>query len=163
MAAIQTDETQGEPPMLPIRNRYKPIGTSADVDFMTTRHCHGTERSHVNQVVLDTQTWENSATFRLEQSEVVDFYVRNDHLGLSIPYEYTGVSHNFEPDFIVRLKNEVNLILEIKGFETDKEHAKYAGAARWVSAVNNWGQLGQWAFHVCRDPQLLVEELNAKV
>ena len=117
----------------------------------------------MNQVVLDTETWERSATFRLEQSEVVDYYVRNDHLGLSIPYEYTGVSHNFEPDFIVRLKNEVNLILEIKGFETDKEHAKYAGAERWVSAVNNWGQLGQWAFHVCKDPQLLVEELNAKV
>ena len=161
MAAIQPDETHGEPPLLPIRNRYKPIGTSADVDFMTTRHCHGTERSHVNQVVLDTETWERSASFRLEQSQVVDYYVRNDHLGLSIPYEYTGVSHNFEPDFIVRLKNEVNLILEIKGFETDKEHAKYAGAERWVSAVNNWGQLGQWAFHVCRDPQLLVEELSA--
>ena len=161
ITAIQPDETQGEPPLLPILNRYKTFGTSADVDFMTTRYCHGTERSHVNQVVLDTETWERSATFRLEQSDVVDYYVRNDHLGLSIPYEYTGVSHNFEPDFIVRLKNEVNLILEIKGFETDKEHAKYAGAERWVSAVNNWGQLGQWAFHVCRDPQVLVEELSA--
>ena len=161
IAAIQPDESQGEAPLLPILNRYKPFGTSADVDFMTTRHCHGTERSHVNQVVLDTETWERSATFRLEQSEVVDYYVRNDHLGLSIPYEYTGVSHNFEPDFIVRLKNEINLILEIKGFETDKEHAKYAGAARWVSAVNNWGQLGQWAFHVCKDPQLLADELRA--
>ena len=162
MAAIQPDESQGEPPLLPILNRYKPIGTSADVDFMTTRACHSTERSHVNQVVLDTQTWESSATFRLEQSDVVDYYVRNDHLGLSIPYEYTGVSHNYEPDFIVRLKNKVNLILEIKGFEDDQERAKYAGANRWVSAVNNWGQLGKWAFHVCRDPQLLVEELDAK-
>ena len=161
IAAIQPDETHGEPPLLPILNRYKPIGTSADVDFMTTRTCHSTERSHVNQVVLDTQTWESSATFRLEQSDVVDYYVRNDHLGLSIPYEYTGVSHNYEPDFIVRLKNEINLVLEIKGFETDQERAKYAGANRWVSAVNNWGQLGRWAFHVCRDPQLLVEELSA--
>ena len=161
IAAIQPDETQGEPPLLPILNRYKPIGTSADVDFMTTRACHSTERSHVNQVVLDTQTWESSATFRLEQSDVVDYYVRNDHLGLSIPYEYTGVSHNYEPDFIVRLKNKANLILEIKGFEDDQERAKYGGANRWVSAVNNWGQLGRWAFHVCRDPQLLVEELGA--
>ena len=163
MAAIQPDETQGEPPLLPILNRYKPIGTSAEVDFMTTRACHSTERSHVNQVVLDTQTWESSATFRLEQSDFVDYYVRNDHLGLSIPYEYTGVSHNYEPDFIVRLNNKVNLVLEIKGFETDQERAKYAGANRWVSAVNNWGQLGQWAFHVCRDPQLLAEELDVMV
>ena len=163
IAAIQPDESQGEAPLLPILNRYKPFGTSADVDFMTTRYCHGTERSQVNQVVLDTETWERSASFRLEQSEAVDYYVRNDHLGLSIPYEYTGVSHNYEPDFIVRLRNGVNLILEIKGYETDQELAKYACAERWVSAVNNWGQLGQWAFHVCKDPQLLADELRAIV
>jgi type III restriction enzyme len=28
-----------------------------------------------------------------------------------------------------------------------------------VSAVNNWGQLGKWAFHVCRNPQVLAKEL----
>ena len=33
------------------------------------------------------------------------------------------------------------------------------GARRWVSAVNNWNELGQWGFHVCRDPQLLEREL----
>jgi len=30
-----------------------------------------------------------------------------------------------------------------------------------VSAVNNWGKLKQWAFHVCREPQLLGHELAA--
>ncbi len=158
-AAIQPNEAEGETPLLPIRNRYKPIGTSAEVDFMTTRSCHGTERSQINQVVLDTERWERSSCFRLEQSEVVDYYVRNDHLGFGIPYEYTDVSHHFEPDFIVRLKNDVNLIVEIKGHETDQELAKYAGAERWVSAVNNWNELGKWDFHVCRDPQLLEREL----
>ena len=159
MTAIQPNEAEGETPLLPILNRYKPIGTSAEVDFMTTRSCHGTERSQINQVVLDTETWERSSCFRLEQSEVVDYYVRNDHLGLGIPYEYTDVSHSYEPDFIVRLKNDVNLIVEIKGHETDRELAKYAGAERWVSAVNNWSELGKWDFHVCRDPQLLEREL----
>ncbi len=160
MAAIQPNDVEGETPLLPILNRYKPIGTSAEVDFMTTRSCHGTERSQINQVVLDTDTWERSASFRLEQSDVVDYYARNDHLGLGIPYEYTDVSHSYEPDFIVRLKNKVNLIVEIKGHETDRELAKYAGAERWVSAVNNWNELGQWDFHVCRDPQLLEHELR---
>ena len=89
MAAIQPNDVEGETPLLPILNRYKPIGTSAEVDFMTTRSCHGTERSQINQVVLDTDTWERSSCFRLEQSEVVDYYVRNDHLGLGIPYEVT--------------------------------------------------------------------------
>ena len=82
MAAIQPNEVEGETPLLPIRNRYKPTGTSAEVDFMTTRSCHGTERSQINQVVLDTEhLGAFSPASGLEQSEVVDHYVRNDHLG----------------------------------------------------------------------------------
>ena len=160
MTAIQPDETKGEIPLLPILNRYAPIGTSADVDFLTPRPCTETQRSHVNQVVLDTGTWERAAKFRLEQSEVVECYVRNDHLGLGIPYEHDGISHLYEPDFIVRLTNGVHLVLEIKGFEPDQVHAKHAAARRWVSAVNNWGKLKKWDFLVCRDPQLLGQELS---
>ena len=160
MTAIQPDETKGEIPLLPILNRYAPIGTSANVDFLTPRPCTETQRSHVNQVVLDTGTWERAAKFRLEQSEVVECYVRNDHLGLGIPYEHDGISHLYEPDFIVRLTNGVHLVLEIKGFEPDQVHAKHAAARRWVSAVNNWGKLKKWDFLVCRDPQLLGQELN---
>lgn len=161
MTAIQPDEAKGEIPLLPILNRYAPIGTSADVDFLTARPCVATERSHVNQVVLDTDTWERAAKFRLEQSDVVACYVRNDHLGLGIPYEYNGFSHLYEPDFIVRLTNGVHLVLEIKGFEPDQVYAKHAAAKRWVSAVNNWGKLKKWDFHVCKDPQLLGNELAA--
>ena len=163
LTAIQPAETEGESPLLPILNRYKPIGTSSEVDFMTTRPCHGTQRSHVNQVVLDTQRWERSACFWLEASEAVAYYVRNDHLGFGIPYEYTGVPHSYEPDFIVKLKNNINLILEIKGYEDDQELAKYAGARRWVSAVNNWGDLGKWDFHACTAPQRLRHELASLV
>lgn len=159
LAAIQPNETRGEVPLLPILNRYEPTGTSADVAFLTARPCHGTEKSHVNQVVLDTETWERSACFWLEQSENVVCYVRNDRLGLSIPYEHAGVSHVYEPDFIVRFTNGVHLLLEIKGFETEQELAKHEGAKRWVSAVNNWGQLGKWDFHVCRNPHQLRHEL----
>jgi type III restriction enzyme len=159
LAAIEPDDTQGEPPLIPILNRYKPIGSTADVDFKTVRQVHGTEKSHINQVVMDTQTWESAATFRLEQSDVVAFYARNNHLEFTIPYEYLGVSHHYEPDFLVRLTNGMTLILEIKGYEDDQDKAKYAAARRWVSAVKNWGQLGQWDFHACKDPQILGREL----
>ena len=167
MAAIEPNDAEGETPLLPILNRYKPIGTSAAVDFFTTRTCYGTQRSQVNQVVLDTEIWERLACIELESSEVVKSYVRNDHLGLSIPYEYQGITHNYEPDFIVRLVNGVNLLLEIKGYQRDRDRAKYAGANRWVSAVNNWNraklgdieQRGEWGFHVCRNPALLQREL----
>ena len=168
MTAILPDETQGEVPLLPILNRYKPVGTSAAVDFFTTRSCHGTQRSQVNLVVLDTQRWERSACFYLESSDAVKYYVRNDHLGLSIPYQYREVTHSYEPDFIVRLKNGVNVLLETKGYKRQHESLKSEAAKRWVAAVNNWNrerlgepeQQGKWAFHVCEDPQRLTQELN---
>lgn len=158
--AIVPDDAEGEPPLLPVLNRYKPSGTTADVDFKTTRPCHGTQKSHINQVVLDTRTWEASVAFRLESSEAVSFYARNDHLGLVIPYEFQGVDHFYDPDFIVRLANGLTVVLEVKGFEDAQTSAKHNAARRWVAAVNNAREHGQWAFHVCRDPQVVEKELN---
>jgi type III restriction enzyme len=74
--------------------------------------------------------------------------------------EYLGVSHAYTPDFLVRLLPDFTLVLEIKGYEDDQDRAKHQAAKRWVSAVNNWGKLGRWAFHVCKDPQMLGTELE---
>jgi len=161
--SILPDTAEGEPPLVPILNRYKPIGTTADVDFKTVRPCHGTQRSHINQVVLDTDTWESAAAFRLEilaQRGIISCYARNDHLGLVIPYEYQGVFHGYEPDFIVRLSNGLLVLLEIKGFIDEQTRAKHAAARKWVTAVNNWGEQGKWEFHECLDPQTLESEMG---
>jgi type III restriction enzyme len=157
---IEPDDGAGEPPLLPVLNRYRPFGSTADVDFKTVRPCWPTARSHLNQVVLDTETWERSASFWLEQSGAVAWYARNDHLECVIPYEYLGVSHGYVPDFLVRLAGGTTLLLEIKGYEEDQDRAKHEAARRWVSAVNHWGQLGTWGFHVCRDPRHLGRELE---
>jgi hypothetical protein len=61
----------------------------------------------------------------------------------------------------VRLANGVTLVLEIKGHEDDQDRAKHQAAKRWIAAVNHWGQLGRWTFHVCKDPQMLGRELDA--
>jgi type III restriction enzyme len=161
--AIEPDDEKGEPPLLPILNRYKPTGSTAQVDFKTTKPCFQTQRSHINQVAADTATWEQSAAFWLEQAAtkgIVNFYARNDHLEFVIPYQYQGVSHAYTPDFLVRLMNGVTLILEIKGQEPQQDRAKQQAANRWVSAVNNWGELGRWEYHVCHDPQMLGKELE---
>ena len=149
--SIVPDESEGEVPLMPIINRYKPIGTTEDVDFKTTRACHATMKSHIDQVVLDNLSWESS--------DAVAFYARNDHMGLTLPYEYMGIDHSYEPDFLVRLQNGPTVVLEIKGFEDDQTKAKHTAAKRWVEAVNNWKELGKWAFHVCRNPQLLDKEM----
>lgn len=161
VSAIEPDAEGGEPPLMPRLNRYKSIGTTGEVNFKTTRPCVPTIRSHINQVVADTKSWEQAAVFRLEQAkDLVSFYARNDHLELSIPYEYLGIAHSYFPDFIVRLSNGTTLLLEIKGEEREKDRAKHQAARRWVSAVNHWGQLGNWAFHACRDPQQVIDEIK---
>ena len=163
LAAIRPDESKGESPLMPILNRYAPMGTTADVDFKTTRRCFATTHSHINLVAPDTATWEQTAAFRLEQAAIqglVKFYARNDGLDLTIPYEFLQTTFNYEPDFLVRLKDDVTLILEIKGMETEQDRAKHQAAKRWVTAVNNWGKLGRWAFHVNKDPQMLIQEIR---
>jgi type III restriction enzyme len=91
---------------------------------------------------------------------LVLYYAKNDHLDLMIPYEYLGGEHNYLPDFLVKMASGVTLLLEIKGQEDNQAKAKHDSARRWISAVNNWGKLGAWALHVCRNPQMLEKELG---
>ena len=165
--AIQPDDSSGEPPLLPLLNRTQEIGSTAGVEFRTKRPVFATMASHIGHVVADTASWEQSAAFRLEQAAqqgLVRFYARNEGMELSIPYEFLGVDHGYEPDFLVRMampdgEPDLTLVLEVKGFEDNQTTAKHEGARRWVRAVNNWGKLGRWAFHVCRNPQMLEREL----
>ena len=153
--AIVPNDQEGETPLLPILNRYKPVGTTADVNFTTKRNVHSTVRSHVNAVVLDS-SWEQTAAFYLErQTDHVSCYVRNDRPFLLVPFEYEGAQHYYEPDYLVRLRNGLTLILEVKGEEDDRDRQKHQAARRWITAVNHWRRLGRWDFLVCRDPQRL--------
>jgi len=162
LAAILPDEQQGEAPLLPVLNRNHPIDTTTRVDRTTKRSVHSTRRSHLNAVELDS-TWEQSVAFYLEQRvDLVRYYAKNDGGFMSIPYEYEGVKHSYEPDYLVKLTSSVTLLLEVKGEEDDQDRAKYQAARRWVTAVNNWGRLGTWEFRVCRDPQRVVEVIAGR-
>lgn len=165
VAAIEPDAGTGETPLLPVLNRYKPAGSTSEVNFKTTRPCVPTVYSHIDQVVADTESWEQAAVFRLEQAArtgVVACYARNDHLELAVPYEWQGATHAYHPDFLVRLAGDggLTLLLEIKGQETEQTRQKHEGAKRWVRAVNHWGREGRWEFRVCRDPQQLGDTLR---
>ncbi len=159
LEAIQPNAEAGEAPLLPIINSNKPLGSSKDVDFSTTKACYPTGKSHVNLVAVDS-TWEASAAFRLERSTWVKSYVRNDGLWFTIPYHFAGASHDYVPDFIVDMTNGIRLIVEIKGQETMQDQAKHQAARRWVKAVNHSQKFGKWDFLVCRNPQTLAYELE---
>ncbi|MFO1351529.1 MAG: hypothetical protein U1F68_13030 [Gammaproteobacteria bacterium] len=131
-----------------------------DVNFITTRRTHPTQKSHIDQVVLDTEQWEQAGAFYLEASPAVAFYARNDHMDMAILYDFLGISHHFHPDFLVRLADGTTVVLEIKGRITAQEQAKFEAAKRWVDAVNHWGKLGRWEFMLCDDPQKLPDQLS---
>jgi type III restriction enzyme len=63
-------------------------------------------------------------------------------------------THDYVPDFIIRLKTpeNSNLILETKGCDPLTE-VKRDKARRWVAAVNADGKYGTWAYALCRKPE----------
>lgn len=161
--AIEPDDDKGEMPLLPILNRFNPVSSTADVEYTTKRPVHATVRSHINSVVLDS-TWEQTVSFHLERlTNLVKYYARNDRGFLTIPYEFEGVKQSYSPDYLVRLSNDLVLMLEVKGMIDDETYQKHQGARRWTSAVNHWGQLGKWGFATCTKPQEVETLLQSAV
>ena len=91
----------------PMINRFDPVGSTGDVDFQTRKRTVPTEKSEVSHVTLDGKdgnTWEQLLASELELNRNVKSYVKNDHLGFTIPYVHKGRSHSYTPDFLVRLE-----------------------------------------------------------
>ena len=151
--AIRPDTEAGEAPILPRIERYRAQGSSNEVMFRTVKDAHATEKSQVNYVVADSG-WEHQYAYDFEKNANVLAYVKNDHLDFTIPYEYEGVDRSYYPDFIIRLKTVegyvINVILEVKGFESEKDRAKRPAAERWVEAVNYNGNYGVWRYVICK-------------
>jgi type III restriction enzyme len=62
-----------------------------------------------------------------------------------------GQPHDYVPDFIVRMKCGVHVILKTKGYDP-KEDVKAAAAQRWVDAVNADGTFGTWEYATAHSP-----------
>jgi type III restriction enzyme len=84
-------------------------------------------------------------------------YVKNQGLGLEVPYLMGSTPRKYLPDFIVQIDDgrvtaegepdPLNLIVEIKGYRGEDAKDK-ANTMRsyWVPGVNNLGKFGRWAF-----------------
>jgi type III restriction enzyme len=112
------------------------------VNFYTGKELHNAQRCHLNAAVFDFG-WEREAGDLLDSHPAVSAWVKNDRLGLVIPYRKEGTPRKYLPDFIVDLKNGGRLAVEIKGQAGDAA-IKKAAAERWCSAVNNDGRYGRW-------------------
>ncbi|MCP9472341.1 MAG: hypothetical protein NNA30_06370, partial [Nitrospira sp.] len=151
LEAVRPDTSQGEAPEIPRYEASRGPGSTADVDFWTSREVREVHKSHLNYVVADTKQWEQSAAYYLDRHDAVEAFVKNAGLGFAIPYLHNGQMHDYVPDFLVRLKTEpvTHLILETKGYDP-LEEVKRAAAERWVTAVNADGTYGTWRYAVIK-------------
>lgn len=135
--------------VLPILAPYDTLGSTRYVDFITSKPVQETVKSHINYVVADTEEWEQGVAKRLEQMPEVVAYVKNQNLGFSIPYEHQGTTHQYLPDFIVKIelpdKQILNLLIEVTGKKDDKKMLKVKTTRDlWVPAINNAEKFGRW-------------------
>jgi type III restriction enzyme len=141
--AIHPAVQDGEDAELP-RYDARGVGSTAEVDFWTTKKVHEVSKSQLNYVVVDSK-WEASAAYYLDTAPEVAAFVKNQGLGFAIPYLHAGGDHDYIPDFLVRLTNGVTLVLETKGYD-ELQHIKEQAARRWVAAVNADGSFGEWRY-----------------
>lgn len=140
-----------------------PIRKTGDMlPWFTGKPCHPTSKSHINVCVYDG-AWEASDAFDLDNSEHVEAWVKNDHIGFEVLYVYGGVVRKYRPDFLVRLKNGITLILETKGQETERDRAKWQYLDEWIQAVNEHGGFERWKWAVATRPGEILDILSEEV
>jgi len=156
--AIKPDVAAGEAPEIAFYETNRGPGSTAEVDFWTSKEPTPVLKSHVNAVVPDTRRWEQSAAYYLDTNDNVEAFVKNAGLGFAIPYLHNGEMHDYIPDFLVKLKSNPNLtlILETKGYDPLAE-VKRQAAERWASAVSAEGSYGKWKYVMVKDPSEISE------
>lgn len=148
-SAIRSDNTEK---LTPIFDKEKPIRSTEDVrTWYTSKPCEWTEKSHISHCVYDSG-WEASEAYFFDKSDLVESFVKNDHLGFTILYNHKGVIRKFYPDFILRLVNGDYMVLETKGVDSQQNQTKREYLNEWVKAVNNHGGFGKWHWDVSFHP-----------
>jgi type III restriction enzyme len=162
----------GERPVKVVLDAYNPTGSTIHVKFNTSKTSRwqtDSRRCHVNWVILDSD-WEAEFCRIAESHPRVRSYVKNQNLGLEVPYRYGSEMRKYIPDFIVLVDdgkgddNLLHLIVEIKGYRREDAKEKKATMENyWVPGVNNNGQYGRWAFVEFTDVYEMETDFKKKI
>ncbi|MBR1420524.1 MAG: DEAD/DEAH box helicase family protein [Selenomonadaceae bacterium] len=128
------------------------ISTNDMMPWYTMRPHKPTKKSHISHIVADS-SWEDTVAEMLDDNEHVISWVKNDHLGFSISYNFEGNPHRYIPDFVVTLDNGKHLVLEVKGVAIPEDQSKYSALEKWCAAVNKEEEFGTWNCAMSRTPQ----------
>ncbi len=143
----------GDNPVKAILDPYNPRGSTRYVNFTTskeTRWQTDPRKCHINWVICDSD-WEAEFCRVAESHPRVRAYVKNQNLGLEVPYLMGATPRRYVPDFIVQIddgmEEPLNLIVEVKGYrgENAKDKANTM-RAYWIPGVNNLQKFGRWEF-----------------
>lgn len=138
--------------LTPVFDRENPVRSSNDIrSWWSSKPCERFEKTHTNLVVCDS-SWEYLEAKTINESEYVKSFIKNDHLNFVVYYNFQGVVRRFFPDFICKLNNGKNLIIETKGQDSEQNKTKRAYLDEWCKAINQHGGFGQWCWEVSFDP-----------
>ncbi len=150
-----TGRQSGEARIKAIVDPYNPVGSTRLVNFTTAKPLRWTtapDKCHVNLVIGDSD-WELTLAQAVERHPRVVAYVKNQGLGLEVPYRDGRTPRTYLPDFLVVIDDGrgaddlLHLIVEIKGYPTgDAQLKAETMTTLWVPGVNNLGAYGRWAF-----------------
>jgi predicted nucleotidyltransferase len=155
--AIDTNE-------VPLYESPRVTASTRDVDFWTAKAVHAARRCHLGYVIMDTTTSDLSTVSCLDSDPHVVAFVKNAGLGFSIPHTGQGGAHEYQPDFLARLKFEGRevgtVLLETNGRDAHSP-TEIAAAQRWVAAINRDGRHGRWTYRIVTDPVGTPEALRS--
>ena len=78
-SAIRAENTEK---LTAVFDKEKPIRSTEDVrTWYTSKPCESTDKSHISHCVYDSG-WEASEAYFFDKSDLVESFVKNDHLGL---------------------------------------------------------------------------------
>ncbi|MBP7232753.1 MAG: DEAD/DEAH box helicase family protein [Syntrophaceae bacterium] len=140
------------PALTPVFDKERPFLSTSDVrTWWTSKPCEDFAKSHINFTVVD-KSWEYLEARNINNQDYVTAFVKNDHLGFAILYNFEGVIHKYYPDFVIKFNNGLHFILETKGRDTEQDKAKRSFLAEWCKAINQHGGFGVWKWAVSFDP-----------
>jgi len=133
-------------------NQTKQTKSTSDMrTWYTRKPTEHITKSHINLAPYDSG-WELNTIHDFERNNSVISWVKNDHLGFTIKYLHQGIVRDYLPDFLAKLKNDIMLVLEIKGQDTERDKTKREYLKEWIAAVNRNGNYGAWACDVAFSP-----------
>ena len=127
------------------------------------------DKCHINYVVLDSD-WEAEFARVAEQHPNVISYVKNQGLGLEVPYKDGSTARVYLPDFIIQIDDghgeddPLHLVVEVKGFRHENVKLKSETIrTQWIEGVNNLGIYGRWTFEEFNDVYGINKEFAALI